>query len=336
MKSWKTWLGVALSCFFFYMAVHNVDWGLFAKSLRSVDLSYIVLVMVIVLSTLLMRGFRWVYFLKPIRRCSPIALFWSTTIGFAINNVLPARLGEVARAYSVYKKMDVPFGSALGSIVVERLYDTFMVLFLFVLALAFFEFENFHRIFPVSQGRVAFMFGMGGFALLAMVLALKIKTELFIKIARFFTGSMPTRLQDKLLGFFRSFVKGLTQSTDPLEVFWIIFISVAIWIVSGFSMYLCVLAFGISLSMEAVIILMMAIVAAVAIPAAPGYVGVYHYLAQQALVVYVGMDLTQALSIAVVIHAANYIPQTLVGLMRFAYEGIKITDLKTVRSSTQK
>ncbi len=334
MKSWKTWLGVALSLIFLYLAVHNVEWGKFIESMKTINPTLIAMVMLVVLSTLLMRGFRWYYFLKPIRRCNPITLFWSTTIGFAVNNLLPARLGEAARAYSAHKRQDIPFGSALGSIVVERLYDTFTALFLFVLSLIFFEYDNFKEVFRVSQGRVAFMCGTLGVALLAGVMLLKWKPELFIKILRLFTQAMPERLEEKLIGFFRSFVRGLTQTTEPAGIFWILTISVTIWIVSGFSVYLNVLAFGISLSIKAVVILMMAIIIAVAVPAAPGYVGVYHYLAQQALVAYVGMDQAQAFSIAVVIHASNYIPQTLVGLARFTFEGIKISDLKSAQSSS--
>lgn len=327
MRSWKTWAGILVSCVFLYLAAGNIDWGRFFESMRQLRLGLIFVVMAIVLSTLYLRAYRWTFFLEPLGRVPVPKLFWSTTIGFAVNNVLPARLGEVARAYSVQRTSGIPWVSAFGTIVVERLYDTFVALFLFVLAFALFDFPGIEKIFPVTQGKAALFLGAAGVIMLTGVLLLKWKTEASLGVAGFFFRPLPERFAAKMIQLFRSFIQGLTQTSDPAKILWVLFLSVAIWIISGFSVYLNVLAFGISLSYKAVIVLMLAIVFSVAIPAAPGYVGVYHFLVQQTLILYMDMDATQALSVAVVVHATNYIPQTAVGLARFAYEGLKVSEL---------
>lgn len=330
MKNWKSILGLALSAIFLWLAFRNIDWLAFGRATASISLPLFVEVMGVVLVSLAIRGVRWRYLLLPVRAVSPITLFWSTTIGFGMNNVLPARLGEIARAYSASKRGDVPFGAAFGTIVVERLYDTFSALFLFAGAVAFFDFTDLQAAFGVSAAKVSLTLGVGGTGLLAAVVFLKWKTETAIGVFRFFARPMPDRWTERLVELFRSFVAGLTQSGRPRDLAAVVILSVAIWIISAVQIHYTVATFGIHLSLQATIILVVAIIMAVAIPAAPGYVGVYHYLAQQALVRYAGIDPTTAASIAVVVHASNYIPQTLTGLLRFAYEGWDIRALKTL------
>ena len=49
-------------------------------------------------------------------------------IGFGGNCVLPARLGELVRAVYFGKKEEMSSSSALGTVVVERILDGFMIL----------------------------------------------------------------------------------------------------------------------------------------------------------------------------------------------------------------
>lgn len=331
MKSWKTWIGVVLSIAFLSMALGNIDWALFKSSMATISLPLFVFVMLIVVFTLAIRGVRWHYLLKPVTPVSPVTLFWSTTIGFAVNNVLPARLGEVARAYSAHRRGGAPFGAAFGTIVVERLYDTFSALFLFVAAILVFDFGDMESVFGVGPEKVAVTLGAGGAVLLAGIVVLKWKTDFAMSILRVVARPLPDAWTAKIERGFRSFVGGFTQSTKPFDVAVILAISVIIWIISAIQIRWSVATFGLYLNREATVILVMAIVVAVAVPAAPGYVGVYHYLAQQALIRYAGVEPSMALSMAVVVHASNYIPQTAVGLARFAYEGLRISDLRSVR-----
>ncbi|MCZ7584417.1 MAG: flippase-like domain-containing protein [Deltaproteobacteria bacterium] len=333
MKSWKSWIGLALSALFLWMAFRNIDWTDFGRSLAHISLIPLFGAMAVVMVTLMIRGFRWTFLIKPVMPCSPVTLFWSTTIGFAINNVMPARLGELARTYSASRRTGAAFGSVFGTIVVERLYDTFTALFLFASLLAFADFPDIDRIFPVGQGKVAIVLGAGGGGLLAAILLLKFRTEFFLRVASFFLKPLPERWSRKMIVLFRSFIAGLTQSSKPQDILAVLGLSVGIWVISALNVFLAVYSFGVALSPSAVIILLSAIIVSVAIPAAPGYVGVYHYLAQQALVAYVGMDPAKALSIAVVVHASNYIPQTLVGLLRFAYEGMSVKQIQDLKSA---
>ena len=72
-------------------------------------------------------------------------------IGF-MGNMLPARAGEVILAYLLAKREDITFPASFASIVMERIFDTFMldlacVAFITGTYSVLFDFsENFHPV----------------------------------------------------------------------------------------------------------------------------------------------------------------------------------------------
>jgi glycosyltransferase 2 family protein len=335
-KNWKVWIGVLVSLAFIYMAFGNIDWSALWESISSVDLFKASLSMLIVAAMLILRGYRWGLFLKPIETVGLVPLFWSTCIGFGLNNVLPARLGEVGRALSIHRKTRVGFAAGFGSIVVERLYDTFAILFLFVLCLAFMDMNQMAEMFGRSQLEIAAFLGAMSAILLAGVLLLKWQTDRMLWVARFFLPIiLPKTWRDKFIDGLRNFISGLTQSTSFSDVLKILAISMGLWAISGYTVWLVVDACHVTLTVPQTVVVLMAMVMAVAIPAAPGYVGTYHLLASKAIVLVTGLPWEQALAIATVIHAANYIPQTALGLAAVAYEGIKVSDLETAKEKLE-
>src|SRR5690606_25454337 len=75
-----------------------------------------------------LRAWRWRYFLLPTADLSTGRLFGPMMAGFAINGLLPARIGEFARAYVLARKESLPFPRLFGTIVVERIFDTLVLL----------------------------------------------------------------------------------------------------------------------------------------------------------------------------------------------------------------
>ena len=63
-----------------------------------------------------------------------------------------------------------------------------------------------------------------------------------------------------------------------------------------------------------------------AVPSSPGYVGVYHFLATQALVAF-GIDEASALAFAVLSHAFSYGTLVIAGLIALWTGGYSLSDL---------
>ncbi len=335
-RNWKVFLGVIVSITFLYIAFVDFKWNTFFNALKSVNFPLVFLSSVVIGCMLIIRGYRWSLFLKPVKKIRTIPLFWSTAIGFGVNNVLPARLGEVARAYSIHKKENIAFGAAFGTIVVERLYDVFSVLALFVGCLLFMEFPDVtNKLLGRSQGEVAAFLCAMVSVLLFAILLLKTRTEIMLKIAGIFLYPLPKRWTEKIKELIRNFISGLTQTTHPIEAAWIVIISLGLWVISSFTIWLIIFACGYNLGPASTITVLMSLVFAVSIPAAPGYAGTYHVFCQQALILVGVDDPDVALSIATVVHAANYIPQTLLGIGALLFEGIKFSDVKKAREEIE-
>ena len=71
-----------------------------------------------------LRTVRWQYLLRLEGERLPFIPLWhATAIGFMSTNLLPARTGELARAYAAKRLTGTKFTAAVGSIAVERVFD---------------------------------------------------------------------------------------------------------------------------------------------------------------------------------------------------------------------
>jgi uncharacterized protein (TIRG00374 family) len=61
--------------------------------------------------------------MAPFASVSTWRLFQVILIGFAVNNVLPLRLGELVRTFLLRRSDNVPIASSLATILIERLLD---------------------------------------------------------------------------------------------------------------------------------------------------------------------------------------------------------------------
>ena len=69
------------------------------------------------------RALRWQFLLNPLRYFPVKRLYPVVVIGYAANNLLPMRLGELVRSYYLARQENFSASSALGSVAVERVFD---------------------------------------------------------------------------------------------------------------------------------------------------------------------------------------------------------------------
>ena len=63
-------------------------------------------------------------------------------IGYFGNSILPFKMGEVLRGYSISNSNNLKTSTVLGSIVLERVCDLFGLIFVFILVSIFYSFPN--------------------------------------------------------------------------------------------------------------------------------------------------------------------------------------------------
>ena len=129
---WRGALGILLSAAFLYFAFRGIAFAEVATHIRRADLGLLLLSAVAATCIFPLRALRWRPILDPIAPRLSFSRLWSATaIGMMINNVVPARAGEFARAYALSRSTpDMPFPAAFASLAVDRLFDAVVVLLL--------------------------------------------------------------------------------------------------------------------------------------------------------------------------------------------------------------
>ncbi|MFC1959105.1 lysylphosphatidylglycerol synthase transmembrane domain-containing protein [Chloroflexota bacterium] len=135
MKRWQSlFIGVLVSVFFLWIALHDLDWAAVGAILQNARWQYLLLAFGVWSLGLLARSVRWQALLGWQTRFVPTLHILN--VGFLLNNTLPLRIGEVARAYLIGRKPATVSGwSALSSIVAERIIDMLAVVLMLVLVM---------------------------------------------------------------------------------------------------------------------------------------------------------------------------------------------------------
>jgi glycosyltransferase 2 family protein len=309
----KLWIGIAISAFFLFLLFRKIDFDKLMAAFRELDYRYLPPALLLTFLSYFLRAVRWKYLLLPIKRTRMANLFPSTLIGYMANNLLPARLGEFVRAYSLGKKEGIGTSAVFASLVVDRLCDGFTVLL--VLLVTFFTIR-----LPAGMEHIQAGLVTGGYVTFALYLAvlaflalLKLRTDWTTRLAGRIIAPVSTRLAEQVVALMRSFISGITIPTRPAHLAAVLVSSLLIWASAIWPIDLMLRSFSVVLPPAASMFIMVFLVFAVMVPASPGYVGTYHYACVTALSAFnIGPE--KALSIALVIHGMSFFPVIAAGL----------------------
>lgn len=120
-------IGVAISLVLLFFTFRGLDWGEVGEALRGANFVYIALAAVVIVAAFGVRAVRWSYLLRPVRLLPARNLFSVVLIGFFGNYVLPAKTGELVRAYVLGRRENLSKSAILGSIAVEKTMDTLIL-----------------------------------------------------------------------------------------------------------------------------------------------------------------------------------------------------------------
>lgn len=313
MLSKAKFLGVILTIIFLAIALWKIDINELGDTLASADYRFVLPAATVTLLGYICRTYRWKRILAPSKSVSLRQLFPVLMIGFMANNILPARVGEFVRAYTLQRQEQVSKSFGLATIFLERLLDGLtLVLFLAILSLAF----------PLPAWGTSIAYFASAIFLIAAVfiVALLLKEDFALTVVRGFAQPLPHKAGAWLLTKAGFFIDGLRALQRKRAVFSIIAVSLVVWIFEGISYYLIIQGFGLQLSPLALVLaalfLLVMVNLGTMIPSAPGYVGTFQVFGVLALSVF-GVKREVALSIAIVSHTMQYVLVTAIGLYFF-------------------
>ena len=280
-----------------YLATRNVLLEEFLKAFASASLGWLLLAWLMQIGTLVLRAARWQrIFVEPVG-FGP--LFWSQNVGYLLNNVLPLRVGDVARVFAAQYLTKRGLFRIGFTLVVERLADIGGLL------AAFFVAALFAPMPPVARDTASLL--TGGFALALAGAAI------FYLVARMVSHRSTPRVVQQFLAEF-------VRTVEVLSVAQLIWLT--LWTALGMAAavamtWAVIAAFGVHAGWLTALFVTVTVSFVMAVPSVPGYFGVFHLGAQVALALSLGAeyDATLGLAVAVTLHGISYLGQTFFGLI---------------------
>lgn len=313
-------ISIALLVFLFY----KVDFGELADALRGANYWWLIPNIVLIMVTMVFRAYRWRHMVWPIKSIGLPRLFSITMIGFMANNILPFRLGEFVRAYSLSSKEEVSKSASLATIFVERIvFDLLALLVIFGIVLMIsplivVEELKMGAVITICTGLVGLLFAV----------YLSSRSQRDSHILRFILTIFPRGLRPLVENTVAKFATGLEFMRDWRRIFWVTYHTFMIWVIMGLSNYFILLAFGwYDLPIAASFVILVVVSILIMVPASPGFIGVYHYGTVLSLGFY-GIPREMALSCALVMHATQFLVITLVGVYYLRREHLSLTDIE--------
>src|SRR5438067_4728171 len=117
------WAGVLFSVALIAYLLTRFDLAAALKAIALADPGWFAFATAVYLIQFPLRGLRWSRLMRAVKPVSFTTATEIFAIGFMANNVLPARLGDVARAFIIAKREDVPASATLSNVLLERVFD---------------------------------------------------------------------------------------------------------------------------------------------------------------------------------------------------------------------
>ena len=350
-------IGLVISLAFLVWALSNEKWDQVWGALVNAQYWALLPALALYFSGVVVRAVRWRVLLKPV--VPDISLprtFEVVVIGYMANNVLPARIGELVRAYVLSRQKKVRKTATLATIFVERVFDgltmigfaAVVILFVLLFDPAMLRTGEGSRLGTILTnlrwaailGAIAFLGALAAFILIA---SSKSRAERTIAFGLRF---LPGRLRERGQRLAASFVEGLGSLRSATNMVSVFSLSILAWLFET-SMYYVLGQWGFGLVRSdgqalPFYVFMLAtsfINLGTLIPQAPGYIGVFEVIAKVVLVGAFGVASGPATSYVLVLHATLLVPVTLLGFVYLARESLswkELTGLEKTRAAASR
>ena len=296
-------IGIAISAVFLGVTLRNVDLEKAADAIGRAAPLGLGAALLIVLVDLSLRALRWYVLLRNVEDATvrpPYRLaFGYLTLGFAANFVLPARLGDVARAVLAAGTFKAPRLSIFGTILIERVSDGLTFLGLAILSSL-----------VVASGSE--LRSLTGYAVLLAVGGLMAAVIGWLAISRSALAS--TRAAVAIAGIARRLSAGAGAFRNARSAAAFLGLTALLATTATLVAWAVLQAVGVHLSPIQTVLFLSGIALSLAIPAAPGAIGTYEFVGV-AIITGLGYPAEQGLATILLMRIVTTFPPALIGLV---------------------
>lgn len=312
-----------------WLSVRQIQWDKLGNTLRGVDLFLLTLALGTVLATTLAKAIRWRILLRQTNaRVSGARVFRVVCIGQMVNSLLPARLGDMARAVLIGPQADGGIPAVLGTIVVEKALDGVMGLVILVGLALWTPLPSWLRGPFVALALLTV-------GLLALLLLAVTQNRWATNLYRWLTGWLPEGIQSQTDRLLERFGIGLALFKRPHNALLALACSAVIWGLAALTNTLTLAAVGVSVPGWTIWLVLITGYVSNFLPTVPAQIGVFEYshiLAIQTA----GVGHEPALAYALLLHLLVYGPPIILGPLSMFFEGVSWARLNETQQKVPK
>jgi len=304
---------------FLLLAFRNVSFGELATVLAGFHWPWLLAAVSVSFLLMILRAWRWQLELLPLEHV-PMGRLWAVTAAaYTAINLIPARLGEAVRPWLLSKFSGVRLSQAVGTLVVEKLMDSFCIVTYMVVALLLSE------QLPAWARRGA-LFPAAFTALFAGVVALAYwRGEQFVE--RRVAVLLPERFAAGLLRIVRAVLEGMQVLPDGRLLARVFAVSLLLWALPILSSWIVMKGFGFPVPFSAALLVFLFIGIATALPNPPAMVGPFQYACILALGIY-GVAQDAALAFGLLLNALQVLTIVAQGVVGALALGLGWSDVQ--------
>lgn len=296
----QAFVGLTIGFFFLWLTYQETDWSTVSLLFTNIRYNWLIAGVTFYALDLLARTNRWRIILKPIKLLSIKETGKALLVGYAMNCILPARLGEIFRGNFTGKSYKIPRSTVIGSIFLERVVDGLTIILCILVGGLF---------IPRNEGVNSLILGASiiffGLLILSIILSVIARRGFLIK----FSATLHQKVQM------------FTESVRKINFFSlssIIYLSLLVWMLEGISIWSILKSIDVSLQWSSMLTVLGFISLSTLLPSAPGYVGTYQYAYGLALNLF-GYGTEQGIAAATIVQIFIMGSVTLSGLTIYLF-----------------
>jgi glycosyltransferase 2 family protein len=274
------------------------------------DLKFILLGVLVSVAWVTVRSLAWRTLLRGQPNFSQA--FFTTSEGYLLNNILPFRLGEVARSLLMAQKIGSTFWEVIPTVVIERLLDLILAAGVLMISVSFVVGAEWAEAISSGAGLILLI------AILAFYLVALRREGVLAFLIRI-TRRWP-RLQRFSENQIGAFFQGLSVITEARTFILVLFYMLLDWSIGILQFYVALKAFFPEATLLQAAFVLGVTAMGIAAPSSPGGLGVFELAMVAALAVF-KYDPAVALACALTVHFTNYLVTGVLGAIGLAKDG---------------
>ena len=320
----KLWGGLALGVGMLGWFLASLDLDALVRVMAEVRWAWVALAAALMLADYAVHGLRWKVLLHHVDPDLDWRTLWgATTVLWGFNTLLPLRAGNFLRPAVVATRRHLPYTTLLFSSVAEYVCDIFGIVVL-VVAMIWLLPAELVASGPLADvqlyGTVAGVVALGFLAAVVLLSTRRARAGVELLLS-FLPGDA---LRRRAIVLFDQLVLGMAGVGHPGRFLLALVLTLAVWGGWLLAILATFRAFDLDLPLAGALFWESSLTLSMLVPQAPGYLGVFQVVTEQALALF-DAPIAKAEAIALVFWTICFVPVTVLGVVDGARMGLSVT-----------